>query len=52
MADIMMCGNDKCEQKEGCLRYIAIPNKYGQSYLADPVENCEENDWILFVEAN
>jgi hypothetical protein len=52
MADISMCSNDDCEQKDGCLRFIAIPNKYSQSYLAYPKEDCEEKSHELFIDAN
>lgn len=31
MADICMCTGD-CPVKEYCYRYMAEPNKYGQSY--------------------
>lgn len=50
--DITMCQNDKCELKDGCLRFIAIPNKYKQSYLAYPEETCENKSWELFIDAN
>lgn len=41
--DITMCKNEKCELKEQCLRYTAIPNKKWQSYTffdGNEIDNC------------
>lgn len=50
MAGITMCGNDKCELKDGCLRYIAVPDEFNQSYLYDSVINCENKSRKLFID--
>lgn len=52
MADITMCNKVDCELKDGCLRFIAIPNKYAQSYLINPKEDCENKSHELFIDAN
>jgi len=49
--DIMMCSNDKCELKDGCLRFIGIPSEQHQSYILDPEEHCEQRIHKLFVKA-
>jgi len=41
MADITMCSNEDCEQKETCYRYTAKPNPYRQSYFWEDVRK----DW-------
>ena len=33
MPDITMCKDTKCFQNELCYRYVALPNKYRQSYF-------------------
>ena len=33
MADITMCRDDKCPQKDKCYRYTAPPNEYRQAYF-------------------
>jgi hypothetical protein len=39
MPDITMCKGENCPKKDTCLRYTALPDKYGQSYfLKSPVE--------------
>jgi hypothetical protein len=52
MVAISMCSNNDCELKNGCLRFIAIPNKYSQSYMAYPKKDCEEKCHELFIDAN
>lgn len=52
MSDITMCSNKDCELKEGCFRFTAIPNKYRQSYLANPKDECENKSHELFVDYN
>lgn len=42
MADITMCMNDKCEMKEKCLRFTAIPNEVWQSRM---YYICEGQEW-------
>jgi hypothetical protein len=51
MADITMCRNNKCKLKDNCYRYIAVPDKYMQSYLMNPRIECENKNYELFVEA-
>lgn len=50
MADITMCNHDKCEKKNECYRYSAVPNEYRQTYLAKPKSACVNNDYKLFWE--
>lgn len=50
MADIMMCWHKDCEFKDGCLRFIAVPNTYSQSYISYPIEDCENKSYELFVD--
>ena len=35
MADITMCRDSKCPQRNNCYRYLAIPNPYRQSYFVE-----------------
>lgn len=50
MADITMCQNHKCEKKEECYRYKAIPNPHYQSYA---IFNCtkenEFEDYLRYI---
>lgn len=32
MPDITMCDSDACPQSSKCYRYMAVPNRYRQSY--------------------
>ena len=32
MPDLAMCNNDKCKRKLQCYRFMAIPNRYRQSW--------------------
>ena len=41
MADITMCQNKKCNRRLDCYRFIAIPDKYYQSYFAPDENNCK-----------
>lgn len=41
MPDITMCRNKKCKRKTECYRYIAIPNKFYQSYFIPNEKKCE-----------
>lgn len=34
MPDISMCAVNDCELRKQCYRYMAVPSKYWQSYLA------------------
>jgi hypothetical protein len=51
MPDISMCNILDCDLKENCLRYISVPNKYGQSFLQNPKDDCERDGHKLFIEA-
>jgi hypothetical protein len=51
MSDISMCNILDCDLKENCLRYISVPNKYGQSFLHNPKDDCEKDGHKLFIEA-
>lgn len=33
VADISMCQNKKCKDKDTCYRFNAVPEKYYQSYM-------------------
>ena len=47
MADVTMCTGN-CPISDNCYRYMAEPNKYGQTYSY--LENeCIPNDYDLFV---
>lgn len=41
MPDICMCQNEKCGKKKTCYRYMAIPDRYWQSYFYPDENNCE-----------
>lgn len=41
MADITMCLNIKCGRRGSCLRYMAYPNDYSQSYNNFTELECE-----------
>lgn len=45
MADISMCVNDRCEKKDRCYRYKAIPS-YSQSY--SDFKECKKPDYKSF----
>ena len=47
MPDITMCLNDKCSKRKGCHRYMAIPDKYAQSYSMFDCENNEEHNYFI-----
>lgn len=49
MADITMCANNICEIRYSCVRYLATPNKYNQSYLWKPSDNCEKKNHKLHI---
>jgi len=50
ISDIDMCGNDKCDKAQDCLRFLAKPNK-NQSYLYGIEEMCNENnEYDYFIE--
>jgi hypothetical protein len=51
VADITMCNNRECKYILKCYRYIALPKKIGQQYLANPKEDCENNDYFYYDEA-
>lgn len=50
MADIMMCNNKECKLKLDCYRYLALPDKRSQSYMLNPVKDCENNNYIMYVD--
>ena len=39
MPDISMCNNEKCDKKNECYRYMAIPNSW-QSYADFDEKDC------------
>jgi len=43
MPDITMCMNTKCEKRESCYRFKAIPDML-QSY-SDFTDDCKNNDY-------
>lgn len=49
MADIAMCGNGKCPNKEYCYRFRAIPNDLWQSYADFKPDNKGDCDgfWVI-----
>jgi len=50
ISDIDMCGNDKCEKAQYCLRFLAKSSK-NQSYLYEIEEMCnEDNEYEYFME--
>lgn len=42
MADISMCQNVKCKDRDSCYRFTATPNPYWQSYILLPSKNKNE----------
>ena len=40
MPDISMCSNAKCDKKNKCYRYMAIPNPFRQSYADFDEKDC------------
>lgn len=48
--DITKCENEKCIVKENCLRYLAEPNPYWQSY--SNFECNKENNWKYKIRVN
>lgn len=49
MPDITMCTGDKCNLKDTCYRFTAIPNEYRQAYfITPPVKNNECNKYLEY----
>ena len=48
--DMVMCGNDKCKLKDSCIRFMGVPNEHLQSYMHNPKENCEDEDYVFFID--
>lgn len=40
MPDITMCQNKKCKRRSNCYRFIAIPDKFYQSYFMPNEKEC------------
>ena len=45
MADITMCNNQECYLADNCYRFTAPPDRYNQSYIMNPVEDCENDGY-------
>lgn len=43
-----MCTNEDCKKQNECYRFQAKVNEYRNSYISDPKQDCENNDYILF----
>lgn len=52
MADITMCQNKYCPLNHKCKRYIAIPDKYWQSYFEPLKKNNERCKYFLEASKN
>lgn len=48
MSMVTMCGNDSCEKRNMCYRYLAIGDMYNQSYIYDSNIECIDKDYVLF----
>jgi len=49
MPDISKCQGKKCNKKEQCYRFMAIPDLY-QSYSNFETQCLPENEYIYFLE--
>lgn len=45
-----MCQDDKCPQREECYRYMAIPNKYDQSYFAETPRVWDKCEYFMPIQ--
>ena len=48
MPDITMCMNPKCDKKDSCYRFKAVPNRL-QSY-SDFTDDCKNNNYRNYWE--
>ena len=52
MTDISKCDLDECPRKEHCYRYIAPSYMIAQSFLANPKEDCMDDDFAMQMPLN
>ena len=46
MADITMCNDYECPQKERCYRFMANPSTFWQSYFAESPKKMDGCDYF------
>lgn len=51
MSILAMCRQEDCELKNGCLRFIGIPNPYSHPYIESPKDDCVDKSHELFIDA-
>jgi len=52
MADITKCKGKECPLKETCKRYLAIANKFYQSYFTEIPYNVKEKKCDMYWKTN